>query len=87
MERLSYYAENLSDEVKLRYKRKISVMNRLDSFRGCVGEPVEAVPTVESSDLVSYLVLQTNFITGKQFEAHRSLEAYNQFMCGWIKYV
>lgn len=85
MERLSSYAENLSGEAKLRYQQKISVINGLDPFRGCVGEPVEAVPTVDASDLVSYLVLQTNFITAKQFKAHRSLEAYNQFVCGWVK--
>ena len=46
---------------------------------------MEAVPTVDSCDLVSYLVLQSNFITAKQFKSHRSLEAYNQFVCGWVK--
>ena len=80
MERLSSNAENLSDEAKLRYQQKISVINGLDLFRGCVGVPVEAAPTVDSSDLVSNLVLQTDFITAKQFKAHRSLEAYNQFV-------
>ena len=29
-----------------------------------------------------YLVLQTNFITAQQF---KSFEAYNQFVCGWVK--
>ena len=46
---------------------------------------MESVPPVEASDLVTYLVVQTNFITTKQFKAHKSLEAYNQFVCGWIK--
>ena len=31
----------------------------MDPFGGCLGEPVEAVPPVDASDLVSYLVLQT----------------------------
>ncbi len=43
------------------------------------------MPPVEACDLVSYLVLQTSFITAKQFKAHKSLESYNQFVCGWIK--
>ena len=60
-------------------------LNGIDPIGGCIREPVEAVPPVDPSDLVSYLVLQTDFITTKQFKAHKSLEAYNQFVCGWIK--
>ena len=85
MQRLSSYAESLSGEAKICYQEKISVVNGIDPFGGCVGEPVEAVPPVDASDLVSYLVLQSNFISAKQFKAHKSLEAYNQFVCGWIK--
>ena len=40
------------------------------------------IPPVYASDLVSYLVLQTNFVTAKQFKA---LKAYNQLMCDWTK--
>ena len=40
---------------------------------------------MDSSDLLSYLVLQTSFATVKQFKAHKSMEAYNQFVCGWVK--
>ena len=34
-----------------------------------------ALPPVDSSDLVGYLVLQTSFATAKQFKAHKSMEA------------
>ena len=50
--------------------------------------PIEAVPTVppvKASDLVVYLVLQTNFITTQQFKVYETLEAYNQFVCGSVK--
>ena len=88
MQRLSSYTESLSSEAKTRYQDKISAIHGLDPFSGCLGEPVEAaVPPVDASDLVSYLVLQTNFVTVKQFKAHKSLEAYNQFVCSWIKEV
>ena len=43
------------------------------------------VPSVEACDLVSYLVLQTSFITASQFKVRKGLEAYNQFVCGWVK--
>lgn len=31
------------------------------------------------------LVLQTSFLTSKQFKARKGLEAYNQFVSGWVK--
>ena len=52
----------------------ISVVNSVDPFCGCVGEPVKDVLPVDTSDLVSYLVLQTKFITAKYFKAHKSLK-------------
>ena len=66
---MSSYADGLSGEAKIRYLQKISAVNGVDPFTGSFKEPVEAVPPVDASDLVSYmyLVLQTNFITMKQF--------------------
>ena len=49
-----------------------------------LGDPINSAPPLDASDLVSYLVLQTNFITSKQFKALKSLEAYNQFVSGWV---
>ena len=68
-------------------KEKISQIGGLDPFRGPLGECVERVLPVEASDLVSYLVLQTSFVTAKEFKAHKSRESYNQFVCGWVKEV
>ena len=44
-------------------------------------------PPVDASDIISYLVLQTSFITTQQFNAWESLELYNQFTSGWVKEV
>ena len=82
---VSSYAENLSEDTKRRYNDKIKIINGLDPFVNVPGEPIDTVPPVEASDLVSYLVLQTSFVTSKQFKAHNSLDAYNQFVCGWVK--
>ena len=88
VERLSTYALELPSDAKKRYREKISQIGGLDPFLGPLGECVEdVVPPVEASDLVSYLVLQTSFLTAKQFKAHKSLEAYNQFVSGWVKEV
>ena len=84
---LSSYAANLSKEAKDRYVSKISIINGADPFLGVIteAEATSELPPVEASDLVLYLVLQTSFITSAQFKAHKSLEAYNQFLCGWVK--
>ena len=36
-------------------------------------------------DSVSYPVLQTSFVTLDQIKAYKYLEAYNQYVCGWVK--
>ncbi len=48
------------------------------------------LPPVEASDLVSFLVMETSFVTAKLFKAHKSMEAYNQFVrvkdvSGWTE--
>ena len=47
MQRLYYYTKGLSGEAKKRYQEKISVVNGIDPFRGCFGEPVEEVSPVD----------------------------------------
>ena len=86
MQRLSDYAESLPSDAKARYEEKLKVIGGIDPFQaGNVGELNDGLPDVDAADLVSYLVLQTSFITTKQFKARKSLEAYNQFVSGWIK--
>ena len=86
MQRLSLYAKNLPPNAKDRYLAKISVINGTDPLSDSLfGEEVDVTPPVDVCDLVSYLVLQTSFVTAKQFKARKGLEAYNQFVCGWVK--
>ena len=87
--KLSTYAEGLDKKAKDRYIEKIALINGIDPFAkpSQGGEPFDGVPPVEDRDLVSYLVLQTSFITMAQFKARKGLEAYNQFVCGCIKEV
>lgn len=87
MQGLSSYFEGLNTEAKTRYKQKISCIGGLDPFLAgtVVGESTNDVIPVDACDLVSYLVLQTSFITSEQFKARKGLQAYNQFVCGWVK--
>jgi len=83
---LSLYANNLEKEAKARYKEKLTLINGVDPFgKVTEGEQFDGYPPVEDCDLVSYLVIRTSFISMSQFKARKGLEAYNQFVCGWIK--
>ncbi len=73
---------------KLRYAEKLTLINGQDPFLlGSSGIEKKPLPPIEATDLVSYLVLQTSCVTAKQFKAHKSMEAYNQFVSGWVKEV
>ena len=63
------------------------MVDGFDPFIGTAGELADRSPPVEPADIVSYLVLQTSFITAKWFKARKSLEVYNQFVKGWVKEV
>ena len=88
---MSKYVESLSLNAKEHYLKKISLIGNIDPFTlggKTIVPGVQAAATslpVSATDLVSYLVLQTSFVTVKQFKAHKSLEAYNQFTSGWVK--
>ncbi len=87
MQNLSDYAQNLPQEAKQRYLQKLGIVGGTDPF--CISTKSHTasqnLPPFSSADLVSYLVLQTSYLTAKQFKAHKSLEAYNQFTSGWVK--
>jgi len=86
MQWLSTYAQNLSSDAKACYGEKLAIYGGSDPFlAGSFGNVVDDLPDVDSSDLISYLVLQTSYITAKQYKARKGLEAYNQYVYGWVK--
>lgn len=60
MQHLSSYTENLSDEVKTRYKEKITLVNGQDPFAWCSEGPSDVVPSLEARDLVRILLSATD---------------------------
>ena len=83
------YFQQLLPEEKKRYQEKIRIISGIDPFtlslasarHGQSNNPGALpcpLPPIDSTDLLSYLVLQTSYITTKQFKAHKSLEAYNR---------
>ena len=81
---LSDVAKKLEGHVYTRYLQKIGVVG-VDP--AClVGEKLdpECLPPMESTDLLSFLVLETSFYTLKQFKAYKSLDSYNYMVSGFI---
>ena len=85
--KLSDYVNSLDSVIKARYLKKISCIG-VDPFliSGKNYDP-ECLPSIESIDLVSYLVLETSYYTKEQFKAFKSLQAYNQMVSGFIQSV
>ena len=77
---LSEYAKKLEPRVRQRYLEKISAVG-IDP----VLIEIKNFNQTASTDLLSYLVLETSFYTQQQFKAFRSLEACNQMVTGFIK--
>ena len=44
-------------------------------------------PPVTNTDIFNYLVLGTSFCTSQRFKAHKSLDAYKYFICGFVNYL
>ena len=63
------------------------IIDGFNPFTGTSSELANHSPPIEAANIVPYVVLQTSFIKAKQLKAQRILEAYNQFVSGWIKEV
>ncbi len=79
------YITTLSAEAKTRYEEKIKLIGGLDPYSSNLGKEIGNIPPVDAADMLFYLVLQTSYLTSQQFKARKSLQAYNQFISGWVK--
>ena len=66
-----------------RYLAKIFIIGGADPFLSVIQSACSQPPALNACDLVSYL--KKSFITITQFKARKGLEAYNQFIGGWVK--
>ena len=84
---ISDYAKSLEMHVKRRYLQKISLVGVDPASIPSDQFDPEFLPSIEATDLVSYLVLETSYYTKQQFKCHKSLEAYNQMVSGFLSSV
>lgn len=84
---LSNYFNSLSIEEQEIYKQKISIINidpYMIKFQDCSSK-IEDFPKVLYPDIFMYLVYTKSKYTADEMKAYKSLEAYNQAACGWVR--
>ena len=80
--------EALKGTVRLRYEQKIAKIGGIcpwDLERKTCSTETKDFPPVSLWSLGMYLVNEKSAFTAKQFQAYKSLNAYNMFYCGWVQ--
>ena len=83
---LSQYAQSLELSARARYLLKIDAMKE-DPYllkKSDLDEFLKGLPSVDYTDIVDYLVYSTSYLTAKEIKAKKSLQAYNNFLSGWV---
>ena len=87
-----YYLE-LKGDAKKRYDDKLKLINctedpycRMESPESFSGAPIQwhEWPDLMYADIYNYLILTPSLYTHEQLKSYKSLEAYNQFVNGWV---
>eukprot|EP00795_Rhopilema_esculentum_P009649 gene9649-17411_t len=83
---LSSYVQSMGASAKTRYLSKIECIEE-DPYllkKPALGENMKHLPNVDYTDIVNYLVYSTNYLTEKEIKAKKSLQAYKNFLSGWV---
>ena len=88
MASLKGYLEALSPEARRRYTEKIRLVDNLDPYmetKKTWSTAVEDYPGITYPDIVAYLLFAKSAYTNEELRNYKSLEAYNQFVYGWVR--
>ena len=86
----SHYYSGLEGEAKRRYDQKLLLVGGIDPYTLSKAEwskNTDDFPSVSFPDLVSYLLFTRSAYTGDELRSYKGLEAYNQFVSGWVREV
>ena len=67
---------------KTRYLSKIECPYLLN--KPALDENMKHLPNIDYTDIVNYLVYSTSYLTAKKIKAKKSLQAYKNFLSGWV---
>ena len=82
------YLSSLAPQEIQRYNEKISLIGGDDPYKipkGNFSNSHDVLPAVTYPDIYNYLVANPSPYSKEDLKAYKSLEAYNQFVCGWVR--
>ncbi|CAC5409061.1 unnamed protein product [Mytilus coruscus] len=82
------YKDGLDSQEKARYEGKLQLIDDEDPYEmtaSMFSEDVKLLPKVTYPDIVNYLVFPPSPYTSDDLKSYKGLEAYNQFVCGWVR--
>lgn len=85
---LECYRETLDSDSKQRYDDKLSIIGNLDPYtieRQKWSRNTEKWAGVTYPDIVNFLLYTTSAYTLDDLKSYKGLDAYNQFVCGWVR--
>ena len=82
------YRESLGDKEKARYMEKLSLIDGNDPYEmKTFSADQKLLPSISYPDIVNYLVFSPSPYTLEDLKSYKGLDAYNQFVCGWLREV
>jgi len=82
------YQDGLDVVTKARYREKLKLVDNKDPYlipkKEWSKDPKD-FPEIQYPDIVNYLVNTVSAYTLNDMKAYKSLESYNQMVCGWVK--
>ena len=81
------YKERLNSSERIRYEEKLKLINGTDPYdlkAKDLSQDVNLLPAIEHRDIIKYLVFTPSPYTQEDLKCWKGLEAYNQFVCGWV---
>lgn len=82
------YLDELDPSDKERYLSKLKLIEDEDPYeisQSLWSADVKLLPQVSYPDVVNYLVFSPSPYTAQDLKSFKGLEAYNQFVCGWVR--
>lgn len=82
------YRDTLDSVSKQRYEDKLSLIEKEDPYtldKSRWSQDVSKWASVTYPDIVNFLLYTTSSYTLDQLRSYKGLEAYNQFICGWVR--
>ena len=82
------YLDTLDASSRTRYLKKIDVIGGQDPYKlgsDKVSADAKTLPAISYPDIVNYLVYSPSPYTLEDLKCYKGLEAYNQFVSGWVR--